>query len=175
MRVAIDDFGTGYSSLATSALPVDILKIDKSFVDGTSARRRSDRAGLGGHGPRPDARAATIAEGIETEPQRRALRALGCELAQGYLFARPLPADELEALLVGPPRGVGAARLRTGDDELIVGRGAGAAPEPPLAVASAVAPGPAEEPEEEPAARGVGAARLRLLRDPDSGADPPEE
>jgi diguanylate cyclase (GGDEF)-like protein/PAS domain S-box-containing protein len=102
VRLAIDDFGTGYSSLAyLQRFPIDILKIDKSFVDG-----------LGGAGS-DSALARTIialgsslalrcvAEGVEREEQRAQLRALGCEYAQGFLFARPMPADELSALVAG--------------------------------------------------------------------------
>jgi hypothetical protein len=112
-----------------------------------------------------------VAEGAAPESQRALLRALGCTTAQGYLFAPPLPPDELTALLAGPPRGVGAARLRTEDDELSAPDLPLPAPEPPLAVASPDSPGPVERPPEEPAARGVGAARLRLLPDPDYGED----
>jgi EAL domain-containing protein (putative c-di-GMP-specific phosphodiesterase class I) len=168
VQVAIDDFGTGYSSLAyLHRLPASILKIDKSFVEGLGTNAEStalvrvilglaDTFGLG-----------TVAEGVETESQRALLRALGCTTAQGYLFAPPMPADELAALLSGPPRGVGAARLRTEDDELSAAEVPEPAPEPPLALAAPDAPSTVEEPADEPAARGVGAARLRLLPDPD--------
>jgi diguanylate cyclase (GGDEF)-like protein len=100
VQLAVDDFGTGYSSLAyLQRFPVDVLKIDKSFVDGVA---------LGG----PDAALArtivalgqmlglrTVAEGVEDAAQRDHLRALGCGYAQGYLFARPLAPDALAALL----------------------------------------------------------------------------
>ena len=148
VQVAIDDFGTGYSSLAyLHRLPASILKIDKSFVEGLGTNAEStalvrvilglaDTFGLG-----------TVAEGVESESQRALLRALGCTTAQGYLFSRPVPADELAALLAGPPRGVGAARLRTEDDELTAAEVPEPAPEPPLAVAAPDAP-----PEPPPAA-----------------------
>ena len=108
VRLAIDDFGTGYSSLAyLRDFPVDVLKIDKSFVDGL-ARGGSDAAlartivALG-----ETLALHTVAEGVETELQRDRLRALGCGSAQGYLLARPLPADAAGALLVaaGSPAG----------------------------------------------------------------------
>jgi EAL domain-containing protein (putative c-di-GMP-specific phosphodiesterase class I) len=98
--IAVDDFGTGYSNLAyLKRFPVDMLKVDKSFVDGL--------------GENPEATAIveavvslaramgmqTVAEGIETSGQADLLRALGCELGQGYYFSEPLPAHEAIALL----------------------------------------------------------------------------
>jgi diguanylate cyclase (GGDEF)-like protein/PAS domain S-box-containing protein len=103
VRVAIDDFGTGYSSLSyLHQLPLDILKIDRSFVSGVTengAKTALTRTVL------DLARSlglATIAEGIETEEQRDALLAMGCQEAQGFLFARPLDGDRLAALLGVP-------------------------------------------------------------------------
>ena len=100
VSIAVDDFGTGYSNLAyLKRFPVDWLKVDKSFVDGL--------------GESPEATAIveamvslatamgmqTVAEGIETTGQADLLRALGCELGQGYYFSEPLPAHEANALL----------------------------------------------------------------------------
>jgi EAL domain-containing protein (putative c-di-GMP-specific phosphodiesterase class I) len=98
--VAVDDFGAGHSSLGRlKALPLDLLKIDRAFVTGIAADER-DRAivrtvvALGDNlGLTP------TAEGIETREQLAALRRLGCRLAQGYLFARPMPAADLPAWL----------------------------------------------------------------------------
>ncbi|HEV7656542.1 MAG TPA: bifunctional diguanylate cyclase/phosphodiesterase [Mycobacteriales bacterium] len=162
VQVAIDDFGTGYSSLAyLHRLPASILKIDKSFVEGLGTNAESTALVRVIMGLADTFGLRTIAEGVETESQRALLRALGCTRAQGYLFAPPLEAADLEALLAGPARGVGAARLRAPHDELAAGDPPEPMPEPPL---------PAdEEPAEEPAARGVGPARLRLLPTP---ADP---
>ena len=98
VRLAIDDFGTGYSSLSyLQRFPVDVLKIDRAFVEGVS-RGGSDAAlartiltlgqSLG---------LQTVAEGVETESERVQLEQMGCVLAQGYLFARPKPADEVTA------------------------------------------------------------------------------
>src|SRR5581483_10782657 len=93
--LAVDDFGTGYSSLAyLRRFPVNILKIDKSFVDhvdvsaeGTALTRAIvDLAG--------GLRLVTIAEGIERAAQAGRLWALGCGLGQGFHFARPLTAAE---------------------------------------------------------------------------------
>lgn len=92
VHVAMDDFGTGYSSLSVlQRLDLDKLKIDRSFVSGAQdAAQAFDIAHtiitLAQH-----LQLATIAEGIETEQQRQALLAAGCQLGQGYLFSRPLP------------------------------------------------------------------------------------
>jgi predicted signal transduction protein with EAL and GGDEF domain len=100
VRVAIDDFGTGYSSLAyLQKLPVDILKVDKSFVDGIDGA--AEEAAL----PHAIIRLAqtlhltAVAEGVERTAQAVRLRELGCERAQGFLFARPMPAASLSTLL----------------------------------------------------------------------------
>jgi EAL domain-containing protein (putative c-di-GMP-specific phosphodiesterase class I) len=100
VHIAMDDFGTGYSSLAyLQRLPIDTLKIDRSFVTGMLADRDSVaivRAVLS------LARALgmdTTAEGVETVELAQTLAALGCTLAQGYYFARPLRADDAYAYL----------------------------------------------------------------------------
>ena len=100
VRLAIDDFGTGYSSLAyLRRLPVDVLKIDKALVD--EVAHSADAAALaqaivnlaGTFG------LATVAEGIEQLDQLERLRDLGCQLGQGYYFAKPLDEKQLAALL----------------------------------------------------------------------------
>jgi len=96
IKFAIDDFGTGYSSLASLRdLPVDILKIDRSFVTGITMNTE-DRALI--RAAIDLARAfglTTIAEGVETEDELRELTALDCDLAQGYLWSRPVEAKEV--------------------------------------------------------------------------------
>jgi EAL domain-containing protein (putative c-di-GMP-specific phosphodiesterase class I) len=100
VRLAVDDFGTGYSSLNyIRRLPIDVLKVDKSFVDGISDGGEEsaltaaiiDLAGILHLRP--------VAEGIERAEQLEQLRALDCELGQGYYFTAPLPVDEVEHLL----------------------------------------------------------------------------
>lgn len=96
VRFALDDFGTGYSSLSyLSSLPVDVLKIDQTFVR-DMMEDPGDRAIA--QGIIALARAfgrQTVAEGIETDEHYRALLDMGCEMGQGYVIARPMPADEL--------------------------------------------------------------------------------
>ncbi|MDP9476155.1 MAG: EAL domain-containing protein [Actinomycetota bacterium] len=99
-RLAVDDFGTGYSSLAyLKRFPVDYLKIDRSFVSGLGRDRRDEglvsaivelARALG---------LETTAEGVETEGQLGRLHALGCGLAQGFYFSKPLPGGAASALL----------------------------------------------------------------------------
>jgi EAL domain-containing protein (putative c-di-GMP-specific phosphodiesterase class I) len=100
VRIAIDDFGTGFSSLSRLRwLPIDILKIDKSFVDEVDADDQG-RAMV-----RTVIQLASalgldvVAEGVERRSQRDALIELGCRFGQGYLFGRPMPAPALMELL----------------------------------------------------------------------------
>jgi diguanylate cyclase len=98
VQIALDDFGTGFSSLSSlHRLPVDVLKIDRSFVVDLGLRESADAVArsivalaraLGKH---------VVAEGIETDDQWQRLLALGCDEFQGYLFSRPLTADALSA------------------------------------------------------------------------------
>jgi EAL domain-containing protein (putative c-di-GMP-specific phosphodiesterase class I)/CheY-like chemotaxis protein len=94
VRIAVDDFGTGFSALSyLKRLPVDVLKIDRSFVVGLG-RDREDRALVASVVDLAHAFGlTTVAEGVETPEQLTELRALGCELAQGYLWSRAMPAD----------------------------------------------------------------------------------
>jgi len=103
VRLAVDDFGTGYSSLSyLHRFPVDILKIDKSFVDAVGSGRAEPALARAIVALGESLGLTTVAEGIEREAQRAGLVALRCELGQGYLFARPGPAAELTPRLELP-------------------------------------------------------------------------
>jgi diguanylate cyclase (GGDEF)-like protein/PAS domain S-box-containing protein len=96
VRIAMDDFGSGYSSLAyLRSLPLDIIKIDKSFVAGIGhdAQDRSIVAGMIKLGR--DTNRGVIAKGVETESLHAELVGLGCDLAQGFLYDRPCPPEQL--------------------------------------------------------------------------------
>ena len=100
VRLAIDDFGTGYSSLSyLHRFPVDILKIDRSFVERLS--RTSDNAELARTIVRlgQSLQLQTVAEGIEDSAQFLALRRMGCDIGQGYYFGRPMEGDDMGRLL----------------------------------------------------------------------------
>jgi diguanylate cyclase (GGDEF)-like protein len=104
VRVAIDDFGTGYSSLAyVSQLPVDIVKLERSFADGGESRRPDSRAGWAFTGALVEAMSSVgldvVAEGVETADQAAALRSLRCRYGQGYYFHRPMPATSVDEIL----------------------------------------------------------------------------
>jgi EAL domain-containing protein (putative c-di-GMP-specific phosphodiesterase class I) len=109
VRLVLDDFGTGYSSLAyLKHLPLDTIKIDRTFVAGleSEADRSIVDAVIGlAHG----LRISVVAEGIETEAQFETLRAMGCDIGQGYLFARPLAAAGATRLL-SPSRAKASTR-----------------------------------------------------------------
>ena len=100
VRLAIDDFGTGYSSLSyLQQFPVDILKIDRSFISRITDRHQVPAIMRGLLDFSRTMQLETIAEGIESVAQLDQLRDQHCQLGQGYLFSRPLPADEAERLL----------------------------------------------------------------------------
>ena len=100
VQLSLDDFGTGYSSLSyLHKFPLDVLKIDRSFVAGLIDNRESQQVvktimslaeGMG---------MGVVAEGIECEDQARQLNEMGCEFGQGYLFAKPMSGPEAIRLL----------------------------------------------------------------------------
>jgi diguanylate cyclase (GGDEF)-like protein/PAS domain S-box-containing protein len=99
-RLAIDDFGTGYSSLSyLHRFPVDILKIDRSFVERLS--HATDNAELARTIVRlgQSLQLVTVAEGVEDSTQFLALRRMGCDVGQGYYFGRPMGSDEISRML----------------------------------------------------------------------------
>jgi diguanylate cyclase (GGDEF)-like protein/PAS domain S-box-containing protein len=100
IRLAIDDFGTGYSSLSyLREMPIDVVKIDRSFVDGID--RSPERLALvkGIVAIAHTLNMSVIAEGVETDEQYELLAEIGCEYGQGYLMARPLDLIKADALL----------------------------------------------------------------------------
>jgi diguanylate cyclase (GGDEF)-like protein/PAS domain S-box-containing protein len=112
VRLAIDDFGTGYSSLShLKHFPIDILKIDRSFVSGSDADGH-DRAIIRAVVTLARSlRLSVTAEGIETADQLAFLRDLGCDQGQGYLLGRPAPPAKLQRVLLDAASSHGASRL----------------------------------------------------------------
>ncbi len=100
VRLAVDDFGTGYSSLSyLKRLPVDAVKIDRSFIDGLAHGGDDSAIVAAVTGMARALRLTTIAEGVEEVGQLQAARRLGCDLAQGYLFSSPQPPSHVTSLL----------------------------------------------------------------------------
>ena len=100
VEVAVDDFGTGYSSLSyITRLPINTLKIDRAFII-NMVSKPDDLSIVAtiislGH----SLNLKVVAEGVETEEQKKLLRLLKCDEMQGYLFSKPLPSGEMEAML----------------------------------------------------------------------------
>jgi EAL domain-containing protein (putative c-di-GMP-specific phosphodiesterase class I) len=138
IRLAIDDFGTGYSSLSyLRQFPIDILKVDRSFVAGLDGSKDSLALVRSILNLSSTLRLDTVAEGIETTVQRQALRGLGAQRGQGYLFARPMGPDDLRDLLshgaTEAPQAPAVARkpvprANSKHSEVKSGRGTGPAP-----------------------------------------------
>ena len=104
VQVAIDDFGTGFSSLAyLKRFPVDILKIDRTFVDGVGVDPDDTAIVRSVIGLARTLRLEVVAEGIEDQTQIAELVRLGCNRGQGFHLARPAPPAEIEMLLAGSP------------------------------------------------------------------------
>ena len=100
IELAVDDFGTGYSSLAQlSDLPFDQLKIDKRFVHGASANPTAQAIFMASTDMASQLDMETVAEGVEDRTDWDWLRKMGCDVAQGYFIARPMPAAALPGWL----------------------------------------------------------------------------
>jgi diguanylate cyclase (GGDEF)-like protein/PAS domain S-box-containing protein len=100
LHVAIDDFGTGYSSLdQLHRMPVDVVKVDRSFVQRMSDDPTSRELVAAVIGMARALNLLVVAEGVETAEHASALREMGCGFGQGFLYAKPLPADELDLVL----------------------------------------------------------------------------
>jgi EAL domain-containing protein (putative c-di-GMP-specific phosphodiesterase class I) len=120
VHLALDDFGTGQSSLGLlRTCPVDILKLDKSFVDGVTGTDRQAAVAAAIIQMAQALGLNAVAEGIETQAQADRLSQLGYRLGQGFRFAKPLPAEEAGRLLA-----LASARASGGGHRSGAGRGA---------------------------------------------------
>lgn len=100
VRIALDDFGTGYSNLrALLQLPIHTVKLDQSLIGGVGRDPRVSKLVRAMLNAAKSLNARIVAEGVEDEAQAIFLRAAGCDLMQGYLFARPMPPEEVETLM----------------------------------------------------------------------------
>ncbi len=105
LLIAVDDFGTGYSSLAyLRRFPVDLLKVDRTFVDGLGTDPSDSAIVAAVVSLAHTLGLRAIAEGVETAEQLAELRRLGCDMAQGFLLSRPVPEADLLALIADDPR-----------------------------------------------------------------------
>ncbi len=104
VSIAIDDFGTGFSSLSYLArLPVDTLKIDRSFIIDMTAAPEGLALVSTIINLAHSLKLKVVAEGVETEEQSRLLRLLGCDEMQGFLFSKPVPREIFETRFLAPP------------------------------------------------------------------------
>ena len=99
--IEMDDFGTGYSSLnMLSCLPIDALKLDMLFIRNAFKGKKGAQLLEAMIHLARSFELTTIAEGVETSEQVSSLKAMGCDIIQGYYFSRPLPADEFEKFMI---------------------------------------------------------------------------
>ncbi|HUG85714.1 MAG TPA: EAL domain-containing protein [Euzebya sp.] len=116
VRLAIDDFGTGYSSLGRlRTMPVDLLKIDQSFVEGVDGGPENSALAKAICRLAATLKLPIIAEGIERETQTRALKAMGCRLGQGFLYGHPMPQWELTLMQASQNEDLVGTRSGRGD------------------------------------------------------------
>ncbi len=100
ITIAVDDFGTGYSSFSyLKRLPINLLKVDRSFVTDIGTSREDEEIVTAIVQVAHSLKLEVVAEGVETEAQATFLNRLGCQFAQGYLYAKPLPVAEFEKLV----------------------------------------------------------------------------
>jgi EAL domain-containing protein (putative c-di-GMP-specific phosphodiesterase class I) len=100
VRIAIDDFGTGFSSLEQlRRFPIDVIKVDRSFIQGVEKDAKSATITANVTSLAHALGLSAVAEGVETTGQLDSARELGCDIAQGYLFARPSPPEAITRLL----------------------------------------------------------------------------
>jgi diguanylate cyclase (GGDEF)-like protein/PAS domain S-box-containing protein len=115
LSLAVDDFGTGYSSLGyLHSFPIDVLKIDRTFVRGMGGGSSQPPIAETIIGLAKTMRLSTVAEGIEQESEVEALRSLGCRFGQGFLFAEARPPEDLGRFLVPPERRLRELRSEAG-------------------------------------------------------------
>jgi EAL domain-containing protein (putative c-di-GMP-specific phosphodiesterase class I) len=115
VQLSVDDFGTGYSSLSyLHKFPVDMLKIDRSFVSGMIDNEDSRQVVKTIMALAKGMAMQVIAEGIECREQARQLSQLGCDFGQGYLFSKPLPAPDIITMLKSVPAAESGCQPRTG-------------------------------------------------------------
>jgi len=120
VRIAIDDFGTGHASLASlRRMPVDILKIDRTFVVNDSARGRELLEAIVGIGRTLSL--LTIAAGVDQPSQLETVKSLGCDIAQGYYVSRPVPATEIAHWLTKSARSLVSRAQTSGRDVAAIG------------------------------------------------------
>lgn len=132
VTVAIDDFGTGYSSLAyIHKLSPDVIKIDRSFVDRLTECKDKEKIVSAIIGLAEGLNLDIVAEGVETESQRMMLATMGCTLAQGYLFSRPLPASEIASFVEKSPAPTQSMPIGNSDSDIdAIFKAASAVPSP---------------------------------------------
>jgi EAL domain-containing protein (putative c-di-GMP-specific phosphodiesterase class I) len=105
VRIAIDDFGTGFSSLSyLQDLPIDMIKIDKSFVDHLGFERDESSMAKVIVSIGQTLQLEVVAEGVERPEQVASLQALGCDSVQGFHLGRPMSEQDAAALIAAPPR-----------------------------------------------------------------------
>jgi EAL domain-containing protein (putative c-di-GMP-specific phosphodiesterase class I) len=111
VRIAIDDFGTGFSSLGQLRhFPIDVLKVDRSFVDGVEHDAKVAAIAANLVGLAHSLGLVAIAEGIESTDQLDTFRELGCDQAQGFLFGRPAPPEEIAEFFTARSRATPGSR-----------------------------------------------------------------